>query len=159
VKLRVRSAHLEESSMEKNTYSPESTIPSSSAASSISRMVVELAHITTTEIKKEKEDMVSYRETSLKTFRNIIALGAPSGCLPNRLLCRKCSAGPWDLLRKRRCKQSHVAFVACVDRISFAGSRRSTRTLRLLRFARYNLLDIIRPRLHEFRESRCARAG
>lgn len=45
--------YLEDSSMEKNTYSPESTIPSSSAASNISRMVVELAHITTTEIKGE----------------------------------------------------------------------------------------------------------
>lgn len=40
--------------MEKNTYSPESTIPSSSAASNISRMVVALAHITTTEIKKKE---------------------------------------------------------------------------------------------------------
>lgn len=38
--------------MEKNTYSPESTIPNSSAASSISRIVVELAHITTTATDK-----------------------------------------------------------------------------------------------------------
>lgn len=53
-KLQVYFTHLEESSIEKNTYSPESTIPSFSAASNISRMVVELAHITTTEIKKKK---------------------------------------------------------------------------------------------------------
>lgn len=52
VELQVYSAYLEESSMEKNTYSPESIIPSSSAASNSSRMVVELAHITTTETKK-----------------------------------------------------------------------------------------------------------
>lgn len=46
---KVYSTHLDESSIEKNTYSPESTIPSSSAASNISRMVVEFAHMTTTE--------------------------------------------------------------------------------------------------------------
>jgi hypothetical protein len=48
-------------------------------------MVVELAHITTTEIKNEKEDMVSYRETSLEASGNIIALEAPSGCLPDAI--------------------------------------------------------------------------
>lgn len=61
--------------MEKNTYSPESTIPSSSAASSISRMVVELAHITTTEIEKRKITISCSRAAGerVKIFINIIA--------------------------------------------------------------------------------------
>lgn len=53
-------AYLDESSMEKNTYSPESTMPSSSAASRISLMVVELAHITTTETKAKLLSLPSY---------------------------------------------------------------------------------------------------
>lgn len=49
-------AYLEDNSMEKNTYSPESTIPSSSAARRISRIVVVLAHITTTVIQTKEKD-------------------------------------------------------------------------------------------------------
>lgn len=69
--------YLDESSMEKNTYSPESTIPSCSAAKSISLMVVELAHITTTETKEEKKTCLSFhlrfrlfRETRLSANFN-----------------------------------------------------------------------------------------
>jgi hypothetical protein len=47
-----RITYLVVSSIEKKTYSPESTIPSSKAARRISRIVVELAHITTTETEK-----------------------------------------------------------------------------------------------------------
>ena len=61
--------YLDESSMEKNTYSPESTIPSCSAAKSISLMVVELAHITTTETNEgEKKTCLSFYP-SFRLFR------------------------------------------------------------------------------------------
>lgn len=61
--------YLDESSMEKNTYSPESTIPSCSAAKRISLMVVELAHITTTETKEKKKRKPVYLRSRLFSAR------------------------------------------------------------------------------------------
>lgn len=73
--------YLDESSMEKNTYSPESTIPSCSAAKRISLMVVELAHITTTETKEKKKRKPVYpfifRETRLSANFNRRAVTSP----------------------------------------------------------------------------------
>lgn len=65
----LKCSYLLVSSIEKKTYSPESTIPSSSAASSISLIVVALAHITTTETRPhERIDCTNARFCARYTY-------------------------------------------------------------------------------------------